>query len=163
MATGQKRSKALGPNRAQRRAGKGSRRRVQIPPDQLEGRKNEQRGIGPDGRHLRAYIPPVRPRGSRPVHGPPLAVDLAASEYWIGEQFPYDTHTNDKGESVSFHFHAPNLVPSGQVRCRGCGHMTPPNVLTTSGHCPDCHYGSMSKDRLEMLPGSVSVAVLPGF
>lgn len=121
-------------NRKQRRSRKPGK---PLSPGEVHKRKAELRGVDKRGRRSQPYIYPTDQHGRR-VSGPPEARTFAGSEYWIDQQFPSRTVQDASGAEVVIQVYFPAAVPAGQIRCRGCGRQTPPQLVTSSGHCDDC-------------------------
>jgi hypothetical protein len=105
---------------------------------QVDALKTRLRGVDKQGRRAAPYLWPTTEDG-RPAAGPPRARTFAASPFWIDAQIV--TRTMEiGGEEVSYQEHDPRAVPAGLCRCRGCGRQTPPQMVTSSGHCWECRW-----------------------
>lgn len=83
----------------------------------------------------------------------------ASSEPWVEASVGYsDSAVDEKNEPVGIPYQIKGVYPvRGMVRCRGCERHVSPLYLTSSNHCQDCEYGSMSPLQLSRLQGSTSV------
>lgn len=136
-------------NRADRRARQGKGRRIGLGAREVAARKRWLRGSDEDGRRNPVETPDGHPHTFVP------------SEPWLDALFPTFEDVSPDGEPITYYFHSAggsprNPVPSGFVRCKGCGHNNPPQCVGSSGHCDDCRFGAMTAAQIAGLPGSTS-------
>jgi hypothetical protein len=67
---------------------------------------------------------------------------LACSHAWAEDNWEHGTPYPPGGDLTLM------------VACAGCGTLTPPNCVGSSGHCDDCRLGKMSRGQLDLLPSS---------
>ena len=84
------------------------------------------------------------------------------SEPWVDAQVRSFEDVDADGERIVYRFFDPHAFPpggpkTGMQRCRGCGRVTPPQNVGSSGHCDDCRYAGMSDSELARLPKSPGV------
>lgn len=136
-------------NRRSRRIEQGKGPRIGLTAEQVADRKQRLRGIGrevdADGLPRHA---PVEDSQGRPQ-------TFAASEPWIDAVLPVVTDTTPDGQPLSYHLYSPAAVPAGFVRCRRCGHQSPPICVSAKGFCIDCRYYELDRGQ-HRLQGSTS-------
>lgn len=140
--------------RQRRPKGKGGKaktpqaRRVGLSMREVLKLKTRLRGSDENGRRLAPETTDERGRPVRRTFHP--------SAPWIDASFFETLDHGPDGEAIVYCFHNADALPRGMVRCRRCGHATPPNCASARGVCLDCQYGAMSKMQLARMPGSAS-------
>lgn len=85
-----------------------------------------------------------RGRDVEPMYPGGLRGGMACSSRWVDANW-------DEGAA-----YPPGGDTTLMKTCRGCGRMTPPQCVGSSGHCEDCRYGAMKHVTLDSLPSSMS-------
>jgi hypothetical protein len=124
-------------------------KRVGLSADDAKTARSRLRGSDDLGRRLQPYIYPRDHRGRR-LPGPPEPRTFVASAYWLDQHFRTFVDRAPDGSEIEYVFADPSASPAGQVRCRQCGHRSPPQLVTGSGHCSDCAAFALERviDRL---------------